>query len=710
MSNLHDAIELMDTATGVAVEELGRAEGDLAQLVASTFAERARARAIATRLAKLEAAADVESLATQLAAVVAEETGAKIVVIAERVPHVGLRALVARGIEPDDGHWIDRAEATLDAPIGPRSDARRAEEHRKGGGSVPPAGPVITVAMRATGTDGAIYAEKLGSGATFSAADVATLELLASYGGLALARLRATAASAALGRRLAATLDAMRDGLLALDADGFVTALNQPAARVLRVDADRIVGRRLADLAELAPLAAALASPERADSVVVRLGAGAVVVTARGVEGDGVVATLVEYERAQKMAQKLVGPRSRYTFSDLRGQDPALREALEIARRAAAVDASVLIVGESGTGKELLAQAIHAGGPRAKEPFVAINCAALPRELLEAELFGYERGAFTGARAEGSVGKFELASDGTILLDEIVDLPLDMQAKLLRVLQERVVVRLGSNVERPVRARVLATAQRDLAIDVERGRFRLDLLHRLRVIQVQLPALRQRPGDIPILARHYLRTFAERQGKVVTGFSEEVELALTSYPWPGNVRELANVIEGEVSLLPPDVRVLSRVPASIARVRTSDPPMSDRSSGAWSLRESSLSSSGPESVRGLAVAQAPILPLAEVERRAYLDAYEKCGRSVTRAAKALGVSKVTFYGKLRQFGMHPAEVTGEMPSLRATGRFPAVEALPDIIDRTSEPQLASPPSYDERPPETPPTGAPRSRR
>src|SRR5262249_41944466 len=160
---------------------------------------------------------------------------------------------------------------------------------------------------------------------------------------------------------------------------------------------------------------------------------------------------------AQKMAQKLVGPRTRYTFADLRGRDPALREAIEMARRAAAVDASVLIVGESGTGKELVAQAIHSGGPRAREPFVAINCAALPRELLEAELFGYERGAFTGARAEGSVGKFELAGDGTILLDEIVDLPLDMQAKLLRVLQERVVVRLGSNVERPVRARVLAT-------------------------------------------------------------------------------------------------------------------------------------------------------------------------------------------------------------------------------------------------------------
>jgi transcriptional regulator with PAS, ATPase and Fis domain len=707
VANLHDAIELLDTATGVAVEELGRAEGDLAQLVASTFAERERARAIAARLARLEAATDVEALVDQLSAVVADETGAGIVVIAERVPHVGLRALAARGIAAVDEHWIDAAEGALDTPIG--SKPRGTEEHRKAGGSVPPQGPVIVVPMRAAGTDGAIYVEKTSVGATFSAADLATLELLASYGGLALARLRATASSASLGRRLAATIDAMRDGLLAIDAEGVVTAVNQPAARALRVDVERLMGRKIESFAELAPLAAALASPERADSVVVRLAHGSVVLTARGVEGDGVVATLVEYERAQRMAQKLVGPRSRYTFSDLRGEDPALKEALDVARRAASVDASVLIVGESGTGKELLAQAIHAGGPRAKDPFVAINCAALPRELLEAELFGYERGAFTGARAEGSVGKFELAGDGTILLDEIVDMPLDMQVKLLRVLQERVVVRLGSNVERPVRARVLATAQRDLAIDVERGRFRLDLLHRLRVLMIQLPPLRQRPGDVAILARHYVRSFAERQGKAVRDFSEEVEAALCSYAWPGNVRELANVIEGEVSLLSPDVAVLTRVPAAVARSsRTSEPPAASmRDSGAWSLRESSYNVGGPESVRGLQIPMTPILPLAEVERRAYLDAYEKCGRSVTRAAKALGVSKVTFYGKLRQFGMHPAEVTGEIPAARSTSRMLAAEAVTEIIERTSEPGLAIP---DDRSPETPPTGGPRSRR
>ena len=699
--NLRDAIDLLDAAASSALGELARVEGDLGQIVASTFAERERARAIANTLAGLEGATDVETLVDELASVVLDQLAAGAVVIAERVPHVGLRAISARGIDPEDESWITAAEEILDSPLGSRPEkALQAIEHpldhdRRGGSEVPP-GPVLVKAMRAAGTEGAIYVDKRASNGVFNANDVATLELLASYGGLALARLRATNAAAALGRRLAATIDAMRDGLIALDADGVVTAANETACRALRVDQARLLGRKLDSIPDLQPLLATLHAGN-ADGVVVRLTNTSIVVQSRKLEDDGIVATLVEYERAQKIAQKLVGPRSRYTFTDLKGNDPALLQAMDMARRAAAVDASVLIVGESGTGKELVAQAIHAGGPRAKEPFVAINCAALPRDLLEAELFGYERGAFTGARAEGSVGKFELAGDGTILLDEIVDLPMDMQAKLLRVLQERVVVRLGSNQERPVRARVLATAQRDLTIDVERQRFRLDLLHRLRVLQLTLPPLRQRPGDIIILATHYIRLFAERQGKQVREMSAEVESALIGYPWPGNVRELANVIEGEVSLLAPNQVLLDRVPSSIHRA--SEPP----ASGAWSLRESQLgfpASVGAISMRDPAssgqIFTGNILTLAEVERRAYLEAYERSNRSVTRAAKALGVSKVTFYGKLRQFGMHPAEMTGEVPALRPSGgqrAFPVAEAIePPPSDGLAIPDDSGPPS------------------
>ncbi len=709
LAPVRDAIDLLDAAADGALGELGRVEGDLAQIVAATFAERERARAIAAIIATLEATDQVDVLVEQLANVVSEQLAASAVVIAERVPYVGLRAIIARGIEPDDPHWIEASERVLDQPVGSEPTTQRRESSpsgltydRRGGSDVPPEGPMLVVPMRASGTDGAIYVDKRKTGAAFTANDRATLELLASYGGLALARLRATNASASLGRRLAATIDAMRDGLLAMDAEGVVTAINENGARALRVEQERILGKRLDSIPELAPLLAILALPERPDGVIVRLPHASVVVHAREIVGEGIVATLIEYERAQKMAQKLVGGRTRYTFGDLRGHEPSLLEALDMARRAAVVDASVLIVGESGTGKELVAQAIHSAGPRAREPFVAINCAALPRELLEAELFGYERGAFTGARAEGSVGKFELAGDGTILLDEIVDMPLDMQAKLLRVLQERVVVRLGSGAERPVRARVIATAQRDLAIDVERGRFRLDLLHRLRVLQIQLPPLRQRPGDIGDLVRHYVRQFAERQGKAVRDITPEVEQQLMLYAWPGNVRELANIIEGEVSLLSPSQLILDRVPTPVARALFSEPAPA---SASWSLRESSVGISGSDSARGIPLRESStslptgILPLAEVERRAYLDAYERCQRSVTRAAKALGVSKVTFYGKLRQFGMHPSEVTGEVPSYRSTMKMQV--AAP--VDPDSATGLAAPD-------EAPDTIPPRSRR
>ncbi len=221
---------------------------------------------------------------------------------------------------------------------------------------------------------------------------------------------------------------------------------------------------------------------------------------------------------------------------------------------------------------------------------------------------------------------------------------------------------------------MLATAQRDLAIDVDRGRFRLDLLHRLRVLQIALPALRERPGDVVLLARHYVREVGTRQSKAVRTMTPEVEQALAAYPWPGNVRELANVIEGEVSLLPSDTPTLDRVPSALSRGRMSEPPPM----------------SGPPSASAIALRDATgILPLADVERLAYLDAYEKSQRSVTRAARALGVSKVTFYTKLRQFGMHPAEATGEMPSMRASSmRLPAAP-ISDPALGVGEPEPSS---------------------
>jgi len=324
---------------------------------------------------------------------------------------------------------------------------------------------------------------------------------------------------------------------------------------------------------------------------------------------------------ASSIAKCAVGSTTRFTFESLIGEDPAFKEVLESARRAATSDLPILISGESGTGKELLAQAIHEASGRDAAPFVAVNVTAIPRELVESELFGYEGGTFTGARPGGRAGKFELAGRGTLLLDEIGDMPLEIQAKLLRVLQEKAVHRLGSAADVPVRARVISATHRDLADAVQSGRFRLDLYHRLRVVHLRLPPLRERKGDILRIAERQLALYAERMRRPPIRLSSAVAAAFEEYEWPGNVRELCNVVETEASLLAAGENVISRIPQV--------------------LRDAARSSPGP------------VVPLEEMERRACRDALEYFSGNVSRAARALGVSKTTLYTKMKKYGIGP---------------------------------------------------------
>jgi PAS domain S-box-containing protein len=224
------------------------------------------------------------------------------------------------------------------------------------------------------------------------------------------------------------------------------------------------------------------------------------------------------------------------------GESPAWRAAMDLVRRVAPVDTTVLLQGESGTGKELVARALHGLSPRHLRPLVTVNCAALPASLIESELFGHERGAFTGASAQ-RIGRFEQADDGTLFLDEVGELPPEAQAKLLRVLQEREFERVGGTRTFPCRARIVAATNRDLPEMAARGRFRADLLHRLNVFPITLPPLRQRRDDIPLLARHFIRKLEPRLGRQLLGFSPAAERHLRQYDWPGNVRELENVVE-----------------------------------------------------------------------------------------------------------------------------------------------------------------------
>jgi DNA-binding NtrC family response regulator len=236
-----------------------------------------------------------------------------------------------------------------------------------------------------------------------------------------------------------------------------------------------------------------------------------------------------------------------YGFENIVGRSTALQQVLELVRKAARSDANILILGESGTGKELIARAIHANSERAAQPFVPVDCASLPENLLESELFGHERGAFTGA-TNAKLGLMEMAEKGTLFLDEIGELPAGLQSKLLRALQEREIRRVGGTRQIPVDIRVVSATNRDLKTHLPEGRFREDLYYRINVVDIPLPPLRERKGDITLLAHFALKKFTEKSGNRIVGFEPEVLAALEAYGWPGNVRELQNVIERACAL------------------------------------------------------------------------------------------------------------------------------------------------------------------
>jgi DNA-binding NtrC family response regulator len=318
------------------------------------------------------------------------------------------------------------------------------------------------------------------------------------------------------------------------------------------------------------------------------------------------------------------------SVSAIVGQSPLLMRALQRARAAARTGADVLIEAESGTGKELLARFIHDSSDRGTKPFVAVNCAAVPETLLESELFGHGRGAFTGAVANRP-GKFELADGGTILLDEIGEMPLNLQPKLLRVLQEREFERLGEGRSVRVDIRVVATTNVSLAEMVERGQFRADLYYRLNVIPLSLPALRDRRDDIPVLARHFAEQFAAKRHAGMPRLRQDFLDRLQSHNWPGNVRELANFIR----------RVITLSDALELDARCFDnefhPPMSVR-----------LSSPAPAALPGAAGT-----PIREVERQHLENTLALTDGNRTHAAEMLGISIRTLRNRIREYGLPP---------------------------------------------------------
>jgi DNA-binding NtrC family response regulator len=316
--------------------------------------------------------------------------------------------------------------------------------------------------------------------------------------------------------------------------------------------------------------------------------------------------------------------RDRYNFKNIIGKSDVMQEVFNLIETVARSNSSVLIAGESGTGKELVARAVHYESPRSDKSFIPIDCTAISEQLLESELFGHEKGAFTGAYERKS-GQIEYANGGTIFLDEVGELPLSVQKKFLRFLQEREFLRVGGGSRVKVDVRIIAATNRDLDAEIQRGNFREDLFFRLNVVRITVPPLRERKDDIPILAAHFLAKYAAANTKVITSIDSDVIEAFLRYDWPGNVRELENAVERAVVLCPSGMITMPFLPRAIRELRVT------RTDGGEELN------------------------LVETEKRLLLRALEKTAWNQTRAADVLGISRKQLRTKMKHHGLLPEE-------------------------------------------------------
>ena len=437
--------------------------------------------------------------------------------------------------------------------------------------------------------------------------------------------------------------DSIYNGIMVTDADGYITHFNKPYGQFLGIDPAEQIGKHCTAVVENTRMhiVAQTGIPEINQSQRIR-GQNMVVQRIPIWKDDKVIAvfgqvmfkdvkdvgklarelSLLE-SKVKLYEEELINLRStRYTFDSIFGKSEAIKNLKREGLRAATNPFPVLISGESGTGKELFAQAIHHASPRRPHPFVRINCAAIPRDLLESELFGYEKGAFTGAGPSGKPGKFELAKNGTVFLDEIGDLPIEMQPKLLRVIEDKQFERVGGTKIIQSDFRVIAATNQNLEEMISDGRFRKDLFYRLNVIPLHIPPLRERKGDIIPIAQHLLTSMAQEANLVEINTGKEAERALRSYEWPGNVRELSNVLERVISALQGDTIHLQNLPFHIYGSRKKSPK-----GNSSSLKE----------------------VYAKTEKEAIRYALKETGNNKARAAEMLGIHRTLLYKKMKKY-------------------------------------------------------------
>ncbi|WP_409070086.1 sigma-54-dependent Fis family transcriptional regulator [Clostridium sp. FAM 1755] len=344
----------------------------------------------------------------------------------------------------------------------------------------------------------------------------------------------------------------------------------------------------------------------------------------------GMVIVFKEIKTVINLVNKYSGMRAIYNFEDIIGESKEIKKVISYAKSISSSPSTVLIEGESGTGKELLAQSIHNYGDRKENSFIAINCGAIPKSLIESELFGYEDGAFTGAKRGGHAGKFELANGGTLFLDEIGEMPLDMQVNLLRVLQEGYVTRVGGDKIIPVNVRIIAATNKDLKKEVEMGTFRQDLYYRLSVIPIILPPIRERRGDLPILIKYFLRSKSIKLNKPMPHIKEDIYSNMLQYGWPGNIRELENFIENIVNLKGDSSFVLEDDFKNIEHKQ-------------HNFHENNI---------GLLYTNTnKIRTLEEIEKEAIINTLNEYNRNMSKSAKALGITRATLYSKIKKYNI-----------------------------------------------------------
>lgn len=456
------------------------------------------------------------------------------------------------------------------------------------------------------------------------------------YEAIHLAELRRVERSRAA--RMKVVLDSVVDGVIATNELGCVTIYNPAAERIFRIPNDQVIGRRVQDVIPNTQMHKVLESGEAQMAVLQDINGG-IIATNRipilaGGKRLGVVSTFEDVTKIQHLEQQIrkqmhaKGFIAKYTFKDILTVSPIMIELKEMAALYASTNSSVLIQGESGTGKELFSQSIHNHSSRSSGPFVAVNCAAIPESLLESELFGYEGGAFTGSRKEGKQGLFELAHKGTIFLDEIGEIPQSLQARLLRVLQEKEIMRVGGDKIIPVDIRIISATNKNLEKKIKQDKFREDLYYRLNVFSLKIPPLRDRTEDITVLAMSFLSMFIAEVDYVQ--IEREIKPLLTVYNWPGNIRELYNIME-RLSL------------------------MISISGNKWSLAEmlqkvmyDSVSNSKDDSIalrvdsdRGLKSA------IEQAEKIIIETILARCNQKQDLAAQKLGIGRTTLWRKVK---------------------------------------------------------------